>query len=53
MNKNELQNLHMIIHRALEEDLGDGDITTLSTVPARIGTQRKIYRKRIRYHCRT
>jgi nicotinate-nucleotide pyrophosphorylase (carboxylating) len=35
MNKNELQSLHVIIHRALEEDLGDGDITTLSTVPAR------------------
>ena len=32
MNKNELKNLHVIIHRALEEDLGDGDITTLSTV---------------------
>jgi nicotinate-nucleotide pyrophosphorylase (carboxylating) len=29
-----LQNLRIIIHRALEEDLGDGDITTLSTVPA-------------------
>jgi nicotinate-nucleotide pyrophosphorylase (carboxylating) len=25
----------VIIHRALEEDLGDGDITTLSTVPMR------------------
>jgi nicotinate-nucleotide pyrophosphorylase (carboxylating) len=35
MNKNELKSLHIIIHRALEEDLGDGDITTLSTVPAR------------------
>jgi nicotinate-nucleotide pyrophosphorylase (carboxylating) len=35
MNKNELQSLHIIIHRALEEDLGDGDITTLSTVSAR------------------
>lgn len=35
MNKNELQSLHVIIHRALEEDLGDGDITTLSTVPTR------------------
>jgi len=35
MNKNELQSLHVIIHRALEEDLGDGDITTLSTVPMR------------------
>ena len=35
MNKNELKSLHVIIHRALEEDLGDGDITTLSTVPAR------------------
>jgi nicotinate-nucleotide pyrophosphorylase (carboxylating) len=33
MNKNELQSLRLIIHRALEEDLGDGDITTLSTVP--------------------
>jgi nicotinate-nucleotide pyrophosphorylase (carboxylating) len=35
MNKNDLENLHIIIHRALEEDLGDGDITTLSTVPPR------------------
>ena len=35
MNKNELKSLHVIIHRALEEDLGDGDITTLSTVPGR------------------
>jgi len=35
MNKNELTSLQVIIHRALEEDLGDGDITTLSTVPAR------------------
>ena len=35
MNKKELQSLRIIIHRALEEDLGDGDITTLSTVPAR------------------
>jgi len=35
MNKNELQSLRVIIHRALEEDLGDGDITTLSTVPPR------------------
>ena len=35
MNKKELQRLHEIIHRAIEEDLGDGDITTLSTVPAR------------------
>ena len=35
MNKNELKSLRVIIHRALEEDLGDGDITTLSTVPAR------------------
>ena len=34
MNKNDLQRLHRIIHQALEEDLGDGDITTLSTVPA-------------------
>ena len=34
MNKNELKSSHIIIHRALEEDLGDGDITTLSTVPA-------------------
>ena len=33
MNKNELKSLHVIIHRALEEDLGDGDITTISTVP--------------------
>jgi nicotinate-nucleotide pyrophosphorylase (carboxylating) len=33
MNKKDLKSLHLIIHRALEEDLGDGDITTLSTVP--------------------
>ncbi len=33
MNKRELQILHAIIHRTLEEDIGDGDITTLSTVP--------------------
>jgi nicotinate-nucleotide pyrophosphorylase (carboxylating) len=33
MNKKELENLHSIIHRALEEDIGSGDITTLSTVP--------------------
>ena len=36
MNKIKLQSLHIIIHHALEEDLGDGDITTLSTVPARL-----------------
>jgi nicotinate-nucleotide pyrophosphorylase (carboxylating) len=35
MNKKELENLHAIIHRALEEDIGSGDITTLSTVPAK------------------
>jgi len=35
MNKKELENLHAIIHRALEEDIGSGDITTLSTVPLR------------------
>ncbi|RPI03939.1 MAG: carboxylating nicotinate-nucleotide diphosphorylase [Ignavibacteriae bacterium] len=35
MTKEERQSLHVIIHRALEEDLGDGDITTLSTVPGR------------------
>jgi nicotinate-nucleotide pyrophosphorylase (carboxylating) len=34
MTKQDLKSLHVIIHRALEEDLGDGDITTLSTVPA-------------------
>jgi nicotinate-nucleotide pyrophosphorylase (carboxylating) len=34
MNKKDLKRLHIIIHRALEEDLGDGDITTLSTVPS-------------------
>lgn len=33
MNKKELENLHAIIHRALEEDIGSGDITTLSTIP--------------------
>jgi nicotinate-nucleotide pyrophosphorylase (carboxylating) len=33
MNKTELENLHAIIHRALEEDIGSGDITTLSTIP--------------------
>ena len=35
MNKKELHQLLAIIHRSLEEDLGDGDITTFSTVPAR------------------
>ncbi|MGD1044388.1 MAG: carboxylating nicotinate-nucleotide diphosphorylase [Bacteroidota bacterium] len=35
MNKHELKSLRVIISRALEEDLGDGDITTLSTVPIR------------------
>jgi nicotinate-nucleotide pyrophosphorylase (carboxylating) len=35
MNKKELESLHAIIHRALEEDIGSGDITTLSTVPAK------------------
>jgi nicotinate-nucleotide pyrophosphorylase (carboxylating) len=35
MNKKELEHLHAIIHRALEEDIGSGDITTLSTVPAK------------------
>jgi nicotinate-nucleotide pyrophosphorylase len=35
MSKKELENLHAIIHRALEEDIGSGDITTLSTVPTR------------------
>jgi nicotinate-nucleotide pyrophosphorylase (carboxylating) len=35
MNKKDIKSLHVIISRALEEDLGDGDITTLSTVPAR------------------
>ncbi len=35
MNKKELENLRTIIHRALEEDIGSGDITTLSTIPAK------------------
>jgi nicotinate-nucleotide pyrophosphorylase (carboxylating) len=35
MNKKELEHLHAIIHRALEEDIGSGDITTLSTIPAK------------------
>ena len=35
MNRKELENLHAIIHRALEEDIGSGDITTLSTVQAK------------------
>ncbi len=35
MNKIKLENLHAIIHCALEEDIGSGDITTLSTVPAK------------------
>jgi len=35
MNKKEFENLHAIIHRALEEDIGSGDITTLSTVQAK------------------
>jgi nicotinate-nucleotide pyrophosphorylase (carboxylating) len=33
MNKKEIDNLQAIIHRALEEDIGSGDITTISTVP--------------------
>jgi nicotinate-nucleotide pyrophosphorylase (carboxylating) len=35
MNRKELEHLHAIIHRALEEDIGSGDITTLSTVPTK------------------
>jgi nicotinate-nucleotide pyrophosphorylase (carboxylating) len=35
MNKFELHNLHTIIHRALEEDIGSGDITTLCTIPVK------------------
>ena len=35
MDKNEVKQLHVIIHRALVEDIGDGDITTVSTVPGR------------------
>jgi len=35
MNKIKLENLHAIIHCALEEDIGSGDITTLSTVSAK------------------
>ncbi len=35
MNKIQLENLHAIIHRALEEDIGTGDITTLSTIPVK------------------
>jgi nicotinate-nucleotide pyrophosphorylase (carboxylating) len=33
MNKQDLQHLRAIIRRALEEDIGNGDVTTLSTVP--------------------
>jgi nicotinate-nucleotide pyrophosphorylase (carboxylating) len=33
MNKKEKQNLQAIIRQALREDIGKGDITTLSTVP--------------------
>jgi nicotinate-nucleotide pyrophosphorylase (carboxylating) len=33
MNKKELHTLRAIIHQALEEDIGSGDITTISTVP--------------------
>jgi nicotinate-nucleotide pyrophosphorylase (carboxylating) len=33
MNKMDRENLCNIIHRALEEDIGSGDITTLSTIP--------------------
>jgi len=35
VDKNEVKQLHVIIHRALVEDIGDGDITTVSTVPGR------------------
>ncbi len=35
MNRKDLQHLRTIIRRALEEDIGSGDITTLSTVPSR------------------
>jgi len=35
MTRKEIQNLHAIIHNALEEDIGSGDITTLSTVSTR------------------
>ena len=34
MTRNELQNLRLIISRALEEDIGDGDITSVSTIHA-------------------
>lgn len=33
MTKNEHQQLDNIIRRALDEDIGDGDITTVSTIP--------------------
>ena len=33
MTKSEHQQLHNIIRRALDEDIGDGDITTVSTIP--------------------
>jgi nicotinate-nucleotide pyrophosphorylase (carboxylating) len=33
VDKKELNQLRIIIHRALVEDIGDGDITTVSTVP--------------------
>jgi nicotinate-nucleotide pyrophosphorylase (carboxylating) len=34
MNKRDLESLRNIIHCALEEDIGSGDITTLSTIPS-------------------
>jgi nicotinate-nucleotide pyrophosphorylase (carboxylating) len=33
MNQRDIAELHAIIHRALEEDIGSGDVTTLSTIP--------------------
>jgi nicotinate-nucleotide pyrophosphorylase (carboxylating) len=36
MEKKELQNLREIIRRALDEDIRDGDITTISTIPSQI-----------------
>jgi nicotinate-nucleotide pyrophosphorylase (carboxylating) len=35
MTRNELQQLRSIVRRALDEDIGEGDLTTVSTVPRR------------------
>lgn len=35
MTRSELRQLRSIVRRALDEDMGEGDLTTVSTVPAR------------------